>query len=127
MVTEDYLKGCTAQGYRTEYLTDETIDILKKAKALNPDGEYVFMPNGRPIITLTFNKRLKRYCEAAGVPYHSSHKIRFYACSAAYNGENLAQVSKMMGCGVPVARVSHRPSRQTRPARSAPHFIICVM
>ena len=97
MVTEDYLKGCTAQGYRTEYLTDETIDILKKAKALNPDGEYVFMPNGRPIITLTFNKRLKRYCEAADVPYHSSHKIRFYACSAAYNGENLAQVSKMMG------------------------------
>ena len=97
MVTEDYLKGCTAQGYRTEHLTNETIDILKKAKALNPDGEYVFMPNGRPIITLTFNKRLKRYCEAAGVPYHSSHKIRFYACSAAYNGENLAQVSKMMG------------------------------
>ncbi len=55
------------------------------------------MPNGKPIITLTFNKRLKKYCEKADVPYHSSHKIRFYVASTAYNGKNLTQISKMMG------------------------------
>ena len=55
------------------------------------------MPNGKPIVTLTFNKRLKKYCKAAGVPYHSSHKIRFYAASTAYDGENLVTISKMMG------------------------------
>ena len=97
MVTEDYLKGCTSQGYRSEYLTDEAIEILQQAKRINPDGEYVFMPNGKPIVTLTFNKRLRKYCEAAGVPYHSSHKIRFYAASTAYDGENLITISKMMG------------------------------
>ncbi len=97
MVTEDYLKGCTSQGYRTEYLTDEALDVLEKARNINPNGEFVFMPNGKPIVTLTFNKRLKKYCEAAGVPYHSSHKIRFYAASTAYDGENLVTISKMMG------------------------------
>ena len=55
------------------------------------------MPNGKPIITWTFNKRLKKYCEKADVPYHSSHKIRFYVASTAYNGKNLTQISKMMG------------------------------
>ena len=97
MVTEDYLKGCTSQGFRTEHLRDEAIEILKRAREINPDGEFVFMPFGKPIITTTFNKRLKKYCKVAGVPYHSSHKIRFYVCSTAYNGENLTQVSRMMG------------------------------
>ena len=41
MTTEGYLKGCTSQGYRHEYLTDEAIEILKLAHKLNPDGEYV--------------------------------------------------------------------------------------
>ena len=97
IVTENYLKGCTSHGYREEYLNDEAVDILKRAKAINPDGKYVFMPFGKPIVTLTFNKRLKKYCEAAGIPYHSSHKIRFYAASSAYNGSNLLAVSRMMG------------------------------
>ena len=83
MVEEDYIKGCTEEGYRDEHLSDEAVEILKLAKKINPDGEYVFMPFGRPIITGTFNKRLKRYCLEAGVPYHSSHKIRFYTASMA--------------------------------------------
>ena len=97
MVTERYLKGFTSQGYRTEYLTDEAVEVLRKAKEMNPDGDYVFMPNEHPMINLTFNKHLKRYCEEANVSYHSSHKIRFYAASTAYDGENLPQISVMMG------------------------------
>lgn len=96
-VTEDYLKGCTSHGYRTEYLTDEDLEVLTKARELNPDGEFVFMFRDRPILTTTFNNRLRKYCNEAGVPYQSSHKIRFYIASTAYNGENLAQISKMMG------------------------------
>ena len=97
MTTEGYLKGCTSQGYRHEYLTDEAIEILKLARKLNSDGEYVFMNRNRPMITTTFNKRLKKYCSEAGIPYRSSHKIRFYAASTAYNGENLTAISRMMG------------------------------
>jgi len=97
MVEEDYLKGCTSQGYRTEYLTDEAVDILIKARELNPDGRHVFMPFGKPIITNTFNKRLRKYCAKAGVTYHSSHKIRFYAASVAYDGNNISTISQMMG------------------------------
>lgn len=99
MTMEGYLNGCTSQRYRYEYLTDETIGILKQARQLNPDGEYVFMPYGKPMITTTFNERLKKHCSAAGIPYHSSHKIRFYVASTAYNGEDLTTLSRMMGHG----------------------------
>jgi integrase len=44
-----------------------------------------------------FNRRLKKYCEECGVVYHSSHKIRFYCASTAYDGNNLATISKLMG------------------------------
>ncbi|MBR1742363.1 MAG: tyrosine-type recombinase/integrase, partial [Lachnospiraceae bacterium] len=43
------------------------------------------------------HKRLKKYCSEAGIPYRSSHKIRFYVASTAYNGENLTAISRMMG------------------------------
>lgn len=94
---ENYIKGCTSHGYRKEYLTDNALEVLKKAKELNPDGKFVFMPYGRPMNTERFNIYLKRYCNAVGIPYHSSHKIRFYSASVAYNGHNLASISKMMG------------------------------
>ena len=94
---ENYIKGCTSHGFRKQYLTDDAVRILKKARELNPDGEFVFMPYGRPMTTDRFNIYLKRYCEKAGIPYHSSHKIRFYSASAAYDGTNLVTISKMMG------------------------------
>ena len=96
-VLEDYLKGCTSQGYRSQYITDDAMEILKKAKEINPDGDLVFMPKGKPIVTLTFNKHLKKYCNEIGIPYRSSHKIRFYAASVAYDGNNLTAISRMMG------------------------------
>ena len=43
------------------------------------------------------NRRLKKYCREAGVEYHSSHKIRFYNASQAYDGENLVAISRLMG------------------------------
>lgn len=70
---------------------------MEQQKKLNPEGEFVFMPYGKPMNTERFNLYLKRYCDAVSIPYHSSHKIRFYSASVAYNGKNLVTISKMMG------------------------------
>lgn len=92
------MKGNTSRGFRKQYLTDEAVSIIEKALALNPNGTLLFEPNGKAMTTDRFNRRLKRYCEECGIPYHSSHKIRFYNASSAYaNGINLSVISKLMG------------------------------
>lgn len=96
-VIVNQMKGNTSKGFRTQYLTDEALKILEKAKHLNPTGHYVFEPNGEVMTTDSFNRRLRKYCKEAGVPYHSSHKIRFYNASTAYDGKNLVTISKLMG------------------------------
>lgn len=96
-VVYDQMKGNTSHGYRKQYLTDNAIQILKKAKELSPNSVYIFEPNGQVMTTDSFNRRLKKYCKEAEVPYHSSHKIRFYNASTAYDGKNLVTISKLMG------------------------------
>lgn len=91
------MKGNTSHGFRKQFLTDEALKILRKAKELNPNGIYVFEPNGEIMTTDSFNRRLKKYCKEAGVPYHSSHKIRFYNASTAFDGNNLTTLSYLMG------------------------------
>lgn len=97
VVISNQMKGGTSRGYRKEYLTDEAIKILEKARKLNPTGEYLFEPEGKLMSTDRFNRRLKKYCEECGIKYRSSHKIRFYCASTAYDGKNLATISKLMG------------------------------
>ena len=91
------MKGYTSHGFRKQYLTDEALKILQKAKELNPNGIYVFEPHGKIMTTDRFNRKLKKYCEEAGVPYYSSHKIRFYNASTAFDGNNLTTISYLMG------------------------------
>lgn len=93
----DHTKKNTPQGKRKLYLTNEAMEILRQAKELNPDGEYIFMPYGRIMRTETFNDHLKKHCKECDIPYYSSHKIRFTSASALYNGKNLTQVSKALG------------------------------
>jgi hypothetical protein len=62
------MKGNTSHGFRKQFLTDESLKILHKAKELNPNGIYVFEPNGEIMTTDSFNRRLKKYCKEAGVP-----------------------------------------------------------
>lgn len=97
VIISNQMKGGTSRGYRKEYLTDEAIKILEKARKLNPTGEYLFEPDGKLMSTDRFNRRLKKYCEECGIKYHSSHKIRFYCASTAYDGKNLTTISKLMG------------------------------
>lgn len=91
------MKGNTPKGFRKQYLTDEALKILKKARDLNPNGTYIFEPNDTIMTTDSCNRRLKKYCKEAGVPYYSSHKIRFYNASSAYDGKNLVAISHLMG------------------------------
>ena len=91
------IKGNTSKGFRYEFLTDDAVEILQKAKELNPDGDFIFMPNGKPMTTDRFNRKLKKYCEECGIEYHSSHKIRFYNASSTYDGKNIASLSVLMG------------------------------
>lgn len=92
------IKGNTTKGKRIIAMTSECMRILMLAKELNPNGKYVFMPRGEIMLTNTFNKYLKKYCNEADVPYYSSHKIRFSSCSILYNyNKDLAETSEVMG------------------------------
>ena len=56
------------------------------------------MPSGITLrVSITFNEKLKKYCSECGIPYRSSHKIRFYNASSAYDGKNISVISKLMG------------------------------
>lgn len=87
-------KGNASRGARYQYLTDEALEVLRD---LRNDSEYVFTVNGHFLYTNIFNRHLKRYCEEAGVPYYSSHKIRFYNASISYTGDNLTDLQILMG------------------------------
>lgn len=92
-------KGNTNYSIRPSIVTPETADILRQAKELNPDGEYLFMYKGRPLTTDTVNSRLRKYTKAIGIPYLSSHKIRFTSASVLYqDGDmDLKDLSFFMG------------------------------
>ena len=96
-VVVNQTKKNTPQGKRKLRLTSEAIKILEKAKEINPNGEYIFMPRGKLMLTDTFNEHLKKYCSECNIPYYSSHKIRFTSASNLYNGKNLTQVSRALG------------------------------
>ena len=91
-------KGNPDYSIRTEYISDKGVEILKKMKSLNPDGEFLFMYNGRPINTDTFNRRLKRYCDSIGIDYLPSHALRFTGASILYDsGAKMTEIQKLLG------------------------------
>ncbi len=78
-------KGNPYYSIRTEHLPEEGVAVLRKMKELNPHGKFLFMHEGRPLTTDSFNRRLKKYCTAIGITYLSSHKIRFTGASMLYD------------------------------------------
>lgn len=62
---------------------------------LYPDGEYLFMRDGKPIIANTFNEHLERICKTLNIPYRPSHQIRF------------TTVTNLLEAGVPITQISH--------------------
>ena len=97
METVNRMKGKQQNGKRKQFLTAEAKAILQKIKQLNPNGEYILMKDEKQLSTCTYNRHLKRFCEDAGIEYHSSQKIRFTSASILYDGTNLALLSNLLG------------------------------
>jgi len=94
----NHVKGYTDSGFRTQPLTLKALDIIDKIREINPDGEFILMNNGKQLTTNMFNKKLKRYCEQAGVRPLSSHKIRFSTASILHQqGMPLPDLQKLLG------------------------------
>lgn len=96
-INVNYTKGHTAEGMRYMPLIDGAKKILSKVREINPDGEFIFMQNGRQLTTSTFNKHLKKICIDLGIKPKSSHKIRFAVASALYkNGFPATKLQKLL-------------------------------
>ena len=99
--THDFVertKGNTSEGKRTQPLVQKAKEILIDVKKINPNSEYIFLNNGQPLVTTTFNRRLKKCCEDLGIPYRSSHKIRFSTASIMYeNDVKPTEIQKLLG------------------------------
>ena len=96
-IIED-IKGHAKEGKRSMPLTPKAKDILKKIRQMNPDSDFIFIRDGQPLSTCTFNRRLKKCCEELGIKYRSSHKLRFSTASIMYkNGVADTELQKLLG------------------------------
>ncbi len=86
-----YTKSGKSDGRRILELPTEVQEIIEDLRKINGNQKYILngcrnakfsIPNNK------FNECLKKYCEACGVIYHSSHKFRFYGITRMYE-ENI--------------------------------------
>lgn len=97
VIIED-IKGHSDAGKRFMPLTPTAIKILEEVKKQNPDSEYIFIRNGQPLATVTFNRHLRKCCNELGIEYRSSHKLRFSTASIMYkNGLSDTELQKLLG------------------------------
>jgi len=96
-IIED-IKGHASEGKRFMPLTPKAKEILAQIQILNPNSEYIFIRNGQPLATVTFNRRLKKCCKELNIEYRSSHKLRFSTASIMYkNGMEDTELQKLLG------------------------------
>ena len=96
-IIED-IKGHSAKGKRYMPLVPAAQRILKQIRLVNPNSEYLFIRDGKPITTSTFNRRLEKCCNELGIEYRSSHKIRFSTASIMHkNGVTDTELSQLLG------------------------------
>jgi len=92
---DERIKGNTSSGIRYVNLTPKAKKIALQAMSLHSEGEYLFMRNGHPLYSATFNEKLKEVCNKLNIKYRSSHQIRFTTAT------NLSKV------GVPINEISN--------------------
>ena len=98
ITNEQRLKGNKATGFRTLPLTSTAIEIIELTHALYPNNEYLFMRNGKQLLTDTFNEELRKVCNNLGIKYRSSHQIRFTVATLLYsNGVPINELSNLLG------------------------------
>lgn len=95
---EERIKGNQKEGFRSIPLTPQAQKIVQKTLELYPEGKYLFMRNGKPILADTFNRHLKSVCNTLDIPYRSSHQIRFTMATMFYEGGiKVNQLSTFLG------------------------------
>ena len=90
-------KGNGQNGRRWMPILPATLAVLKRAMALNPDGEFVFEFRGKPVQYNTYVRHVNILCKEAGVPYHNPHSCRSFVASKLNDGSNIAQMSSYFG------------------------------
>ncbi len=94
----DDVKGHTEEGRRYIPLAKATKTLLENIKLLNPNSDYLFIHNGKPLATVTFNRRFKKCCTELDIKYRPSHKVRFSTASILHkNGVGAPELQKMLG------------------------------
>jgi len=89
------VKKNSRKGHRYLAIPDLAWDVFDK---IPRDGEYILLKDGKPILTDSFNARLKKRCKECGVRYLSSHKIRFSNCTMLLEkGVEIRDVQYAMG------------------------------
>ena len=114
-----YTKSHKKSGERYLPVSQKARDILEQAKQISGNGKYIF-PNTKgvnPISTAVFNDTLKKACKQAGIPYRSSHKIRFYGVTSLYE-RNVPEYAIQYSAGHSTAemtrhyrRISYTPAK----------------
>lgn len=66
----------TEAGIRDVIIPQSALWIIRKCRALNPFGEYMFEENGKRLKTYYFSKRLNYICKQLGIKTKSPNKIR---------------------------------------------------
>ena len=72
----EHLKKENDSEYRFISLTDVAKEIIRKARELNPDGEFIFERNGERLTARAVTYWLSKYCRDAGITYKSPHCTR---------------------------------------------------
>lgn len=83
---EKDVKRKSKRGKRYLHISDEAKGILN---SIEVQGEYILMKDNKPLLTDSFNARLKKRTAECGVRYLSSHKIRFSNCTVLLKTMNI--------------------------------------
>ena len=98
----DYTKS-GEDGDRWLPVSQTAKSILAQLKLLCGTSEYILTNKaGTTVKTNKFNAYLKKYCEACGIRYLSSHKIRFYA------------VTEQAKAGMDIATIQHNSGHKCK-------------
>ncbi|MCR5222220.1 MAG: site-specific integrase [Lachnospiraceae bacterium] len=92
----EHTKG--RDGMRKIILTKNAVAILNRIMELNPDGEYLFMYNGKRTRGNYFTVHLEKICKKVGILPRSLHKVRkTYATKLLNGGVDETLVIRQMG------------------------------
>lgn len=95
-VVKDYPK--TDSGLRAIIIPEHAQEVLDKVKQKNPNGEYLFMKDGKRITERMFNYYLQKACKQVSILPRSTHKMRrTYGSNLLLNGVDESIVVGQMG------------------------------